>query len=240
LKKKLILLDLLLTAAIALLGWRLQQRWVEARVREQRAIAQKLPSIEAPPPPVIPPVVPTPAAPYADVAQKMLFSKDRNPTIEIPEPPPPKPMPALPLAHGLVLFGETPTVILSEKPGAPHRGYKPGDTIGPFKLLAVNNSEIEFEWEGKIVKRPVQELLEQGARSAPPPQAAQAPQPSAAPKQEAPQSLATPKSGPGADMGGNRACVAGDNSPAGTIADGMRKVMQDSPFGKKCWWEPAK
>jgi mannose-6-phosphate isomerase-like protein (cupin superfamily) len=43
---------------------------------------------------------------------------------------------------------------------------------------------------------------------------------------------------PGADVGdGYRSCVHGDSSPAGTIADGYRKVMTTSPFGVSCGWE---
>jgi mannose-6-phosphate isomerase-like protein (cupin superfamily) len=43
---------------------------------------------------------------------------------------------------------------------------------------------------------------------------------------------------PGADLGlGYRGCVAGDNSPAGTIVDGYRKVMTTGPFGVSCGWE---
>jgi mannose-6-phosphate isomerase-like protein (cupin superfamily) len=43
---------------------------------------------------------------------------------------------------------------------------------------------------------------------------------------------------PGADVGdGYRSCVPGDSSPAGTIADGYRKVMSTSPFGVSCGWE---
>ena len=43
---------------------------------------------------------------------------------------------------------------------------------------------------------------------------------------------------PGADVGqGFRSCVAGDNSPSGTIVNGYRKVMTTSPFGVSCGWE---
>jgi hypothetical protein len=43
---------------------------------------------------------------------------------------------------------------------------------------------------------------------------------------------------PGADVGqGYRGCVPGDNSPAGTIVDGYRKVMSILPFGVSCGWE---
>jgi mannose-6-phosphate isomerase-like protein (cupin superfamily) len=43
---------------------------------------------------------------------------------------------------------------------------------------------------------------------------------------------------PGADLGdGYRSCLAGDNSPSGSVVDGYRKVMSTSPFGVSCGWE---
>jgi type II secretory pathway component GspD/PulD (secretin) len=45
----------------------------------------------------------------------------------------------------------------------------------------------------------------------------------------------------GADMGGGfHGCVAGDNSPDGTVKDGFKKVMRQSPFGQTCHWEQVK
>jgi mannose-6-phosphate isomerase-like protein (cupin superfamily) len=45
----------------------------------------------------------------------------------------------------------------------------------------------------------------------------------------------------GADMGGGfRSCVAGDETPSGTIVDGYRKESHPSPFGLSCAWEKIK
>jgi hypothetical protein len=35
---------------------------------------------------------------------------------------------------------------------------------------------------------------------------------------------------------GSKACVPGDNSPAGTVADGYKKVIEATPFGNACRW----
>ncbi len=52
---------------------------------------------------------------------------------------------------------------------------------------------------------------------------------------------AAAEGGPGAQVTSNmRACVAGDTSPAGTVKDGYRKVLTQTPFGANCRWEPAK
>jgi hypothetical protein len=46
---------------------------------------------------------------------------------------------------------------------------------------------------------------------------------------------------PGGDLSaGVKACQPGDSSPAGTVADGMRKVIMPTPFGSKCYWESEK
>jgi hypothetical protein len=45
----------------------------------------------------------------------------------------------------------------------------------------------------------------------------------------------------GTDNGGGfRGCVAGDDSPNGTIVDGYRKEFHPSPFGNSCAWEKIK
>jgi mannose-6-phosphate isomerase-like protein (cupin superfamily) len=42
----------------------------------------------------------------------------------------------------------------------------------------------------------------------------------------------------GADTGGGyRACLPGENSPAGTVVDGHKKVVAVTPFGTSCAWE---
>jgi len=44
----------------------------------------------------------------------------------------------------------------------------------------------------------------------------------------------------GADIGAsNHACVNGDTSPAGTIVNGMKKVMNRGLMGFSCYWEPV-
>jgi len=45
----------------------------------------------------------------------------------------------------------------------------------------------------------------------------------------------------GVDMGGGfRGCAAGDNSPAGTILSGYRKVVARNLMGTSCHWEQVK
>ncbi len=150
-------------------------------------------------------------------------------------------MPPLPFAYGVMDFGSGPQILLAEKSGGQNKLYKIGDTIGEFKILAVSNKEVTFEWDGKEIKKRLEELADKVA-------AANAQAESAAASKEPPKTPTTPPPPlPPAEprpskteMGENRACQPGDSSPAGTVADGYKKVVKASPFGSTCYWEPAK
>jgi hypothetical protein len=134
--------------------------------------------------------------------------------------------------------GVPPTIVLSEGVGGTQRGYHPGDTIGPWTLVSVDSSYAHFEWDGKEFKKRIDELIDRTpvAQAAPPANAAA----QAAPPQAARQTLSS-NSGPGQDVGaGLKACVANDGSPNGTVMDGMKKIITETPFGSSCRWEPNK
>jgi hypothetical protein len=212
-------------------------------IREETLLKQVVASSAPPALPSIPKASPVTAASYMDAVQKMLFARDRNPTVILDPPPPPPPppqMPPLPVSYGMVDIGAGPTAILAEKVGAAHHGYKPGDKIGAFKIVAMNHKEILFDWDGQPVKKTFEELA--AAKSTIPASAHTEAPPSNTPAPAAPSTTAigAPK-GPGTDLGNEtRACVSGDSTPAGTVQDGMRKVVTKSPFGEVCRWEPAK
>ena len=239
-KRKLLIANVLLLGLAAGVAVHLRRDWLEARSREQAVLAQRIRPVPPPPIGALPAAEPVRAAGYAEIAQKTLFSKDRNPDVivEVPAPPPPKPMPPLPVFHGLLNLGDGATAILSEKPGAQHRDFRPGEQVGEFKLVAVNNEEIVLEWEGKTITKKVDDMID---RTPPPPApAASAPATAARSVSVAPSSPA--QAAPGEDLGGRgiNACQKGDTSPAGTVAGGMRKVIKNNPFGASCYWEPVK
>jgi hypothetical protein len=238
-KRKLLLANLALLAVTVAGAVHLRREWIDARAREQAVLRKHIQP--TPPPPMIPlpATEPVRAASYSDIAQKMLFSKDRNPVVVVAPPPAPKPipMPALPLFHGVLNLGDGAVAIMSEGPKGPHRDYQPGDKVGAFKLVAVDNEELVLEWEGQTIRKKVDEILDRGP--APPLAAGQpAAAASAAPP---PPPVAKAAAAPGIDLGtGVKACVPGDTSPAGTVADGMRKVIRATPFGARCYWESEK
>jgi hypothetical protein len=237
LKRKLIALDLALVAAIGAASWRLRQDWITLRAREHRLYKR---SVKPSPPPVLSvgsAPQPVAAVGYAEIAQKMLFSKDRNPDVVVEvEQPKPKPMPPLPVLYGVMNLLDSTTVVMSENAAAPHHGVRLGEQIGPFTLVAVNREDITFEWEGGPVTKKIDDMLVREPAPAPPHKtAAQRPsQPARVEGQPVPKADAAP----GADIGsGIRACQAGDSSPAGTVSDGYRKTVSASPFGSICRWE---
>ena len=242
-KRKLLLANLVLLGLATALTVHLRREWLEARTREQAVLRQSIRPVAPPPIGALPPAEPVRAAGYAEIAQKTLFSKDRNPDVivEVPAPPPPKPMPPLPVFHGLLNLGDGATAILSEKPGAEHRDFRPGEQVGEFKLVAVNNDEIVLEWEGKTITKKVDDMIDRT-----PPPAAPSASAASAPATAARAITVTPpppaQAAPGGDLGGRgiSACQKGDTSPAGTVADGMRKVIKNNPFGASCYWEPLK
>jgi hypothetical protein len=240
LNRKLRLLDLGLIAVLALLGYELRQERFRADAREQalRHASAKTPAGSLAPMPKIDPLT---ATSYADVAAKNLFSRDRNPNVILDPviPPPEKPVPPFPVARGVMLWGGVPpTIVLSDKAGGQQKGYHPGEKIGEWKVVSIDNSYVIFEWNNKQFKKRIDDLLDRT-----PIVMAEAPaQAAAGPAAAKPiQSLSANASVQGADMGADmKACVAGDNTPAGTVVNGMKKVAGETPFGSACRWEKVK
>jgi hypothetical protein len=138
-------------------------------------------------------------------------------------------------------LGDGPMILLSEQPGKPHRAYSPGDKVGEYRLVAANNEEIILEFDGRQVKKRLDELIDRSAKEEPAGAPAAGRRPAAQPTAKPATPAAGSQSGPGAVMSGDvRACLPGDTSPAGTVNNGLRKVITESPFGKVCRWEPVR
>lgn len=239
-KGRLLAVNCVLLALLVAAVWHLRVRWLEARRREAALFSRQVKPAPAPPVVPVPAGQPLAAAAYAEIAEKMLFARDRNPTVVIESAPPPV-MPPLPVAHGVLALGEVRTAILSEKPGAPHRGYRPGEMVGAFKLVAVNPQELVFEWNGETIVRKLEELLSKEMRS-PVVESAPAETAAAPPPAPAQSVVAAPApQGPGIELTGEmRACQPGDTSPPGTVINGMKKIVTKTPFGEACRWELVK
>jgi hypothetical protein len=242
--RKLILLDVALAALFCFLIWQMRVEWVAAHGRAHAFLATTVPQLATPRVPPVPKAAPLTAMTYTEVAQLNLFSKDRNPQVVLDPvvPPKEKPIPAFPVARGVLLWeGTPPVVMLSLRPGGPQRGYRMGDHIGDWKILAVDSQYITFEWDGKEFKKRIDELMDRSAQvaEAAAPQAS-TPSAPAAPKS---QSLSdTNKSDHWVDVGATdmRGCKPGDDSAVGAVIDGFKKVVSTTPFGNACRWEQVK
>ena len=241
-KKKLLLLNIVLLAVLVLLGRALRQKYQQAKIRETAMLSRSVPAAQVPGVAPLRKGTPVDATAYQDTVAKNLFSRDRNPT-PIPDPPapppPPPPQPPFPIVRGVMLWnGAPPTVVMSPHKGSnEQRGYHPGEKIGEWKILSVDNKYIGLEWDGKQFQKRIDELMDRTpitvAEAAPPQETVAAPAPAS-------KSLSESKNGQGPDMGANiRGCTADDKSAPGTVQDGRKKIVNDTPFGPVCRWEPV-
>ncbi len=233
-------MNLFLLVAIGCFGKLLQERIQTAAQHEHAVLAFKVPPADVPQPAPLGKVAALDATSYQDAVSKNLFSRDRNPNpiLDPPPPPPaPPPIPAFPVARGVMIWGNLPpTVVLSTAKGAnDQRGYHPGDKIGEWKILTVDNQFIDLEWNGQVFHKRLDELMDRT-----PIQFAVAEQAAPAAAAPATKSLVESRNGQGADMGGGfKACAPGDKQPAGTVVDGAKKIVSRTPFGEVCRWEPV-
>ncbi len=242
--RKLVLLDLALALVVSLLVWQMRREWVEAHARAQAFLSAQVKQVPAKPLAALPRVSPLAAVAYAEVAQLNLFSKDRNPQVILDpvEPPKAKPIPAFPVARGVLLWdGTPPVVVLSLRAGGRQKGYHPGEQIGDWKIVSVDNQYVVFEWDGKQFKKRIDELMDRSGLAAETAQApAAASNVASSPKS---QSLSdTKKSDHFVDVGADdmRGCKTGDDSAPGTVVEGFKKVVSSTPFGNACRWEQVK
>lgn len=228
------LLNLVLLAATVWAGWQLRSLYLAAKARDAAMLNKKLPP--APPPPLTPlaPPAPVMAAGYSKIATETLFDKSRNPTVVIvtQPPPPPPPVPPFPALKGMMNLGDGLTAMFSERPGGRGAEVKPGEKIGQFTLVSVNEQEAVFAWNGQTFRKPVDEILDRAKSDS-----AESSRPVAVTEAAPPPVVKTPL-GPGAQTGeATRACNVNDSTPAGSVVDGYKKVEIQTVFGKACRWE---
>jgi hypothetical protein len=242
------LLSVALLALAGSLGWLLRQKVLESRAHERAVLERAANARPLPAPPPPPAVTPATPADYLNVAEKTLFSQDRNPNVLVDPPkppPPPPPMPPLPVYFGQMNFG-VPVVILTVGK-LDQKSYSVGDQVGDFLLESFDRDSIIFDWEGKTVERKLTELgpkdnqQKQAQQQTPPPAAAQV-QAVAAPAAAPPPPPPSNKPAQiGNDMGGGFfACVSGDTAPNGTVSGGYKKIVTVGLMGQSCLWEQMK
>jgi hypothetical protein len=240
-KKKILWVNLALAGLIAAAGLRVRDEWKAQQQREQALSTRAVKPSAVPAAPVPAPPAAVPAASYADIANKTLFSKDRNPTVVIDAPPPPvKKMPPLPLLHGILGLPSGTLALMSLDGKSGSKGVAVGEKIGEFELAAVDRDDISFKWEDQTITKSVSEMIYRAAELSPAQPAASGGSASGPAPVNAPPQGGIGKPAENAGTDGYKNCSPGDTSPEGTVADGYRKVMPVTPFGKNCHWEPVK
>lgn len=239
--RRLFYLNAFLLLASLLLGIRLRMLWLDAREREEIVRLNDIERMKYRGAAPSPQVQAVNAMNYSDVAMRMLFSRDRNPTVVVevaPEPPPP-PTPPFPKSNGVMMFSD-PRIILTAHAGEGQKVYKFGDKVGDWEIVKFDSKTITLSWRDKEVTKDLADLVDNNPMAAP--------VQTAAPAAGGGGGGVTVK-GPGGDVpakpagdygNGTRSCAPGDSSPNGTVVDGMKKVVVANPFGVSCHWEPVK
>jgi hypothetical protein len=146
--RKIWLLNFALLTLCGVLGWQLRLRLIAGHSQQRQFLSQPPRAGAVIPPAPLPPLAPASPADYVEVAQKMLFSKDRNPNVIVqppPHPPPPPPMPALPVYYGQMALGQ-PVVLLAVTPTTEQKSYHAGEDVGKFKVVAWDSESITLNW----------------------------------------------------------------------------------------------
>jgi hypothetical protein len=235
------LLNIALAAVLVLLGHVLGQRWQDAHRREDKILRAQIPPAPPPSLPARPMVQKLQPTAYVDVAQKVLFSRDRNPDV-IPDPPkpppPPPPVPPFPVAHGVMIWGDVPPMVILSVGKGEQQAYRAGDKVGEFEIASITDRQIVLTWEGKTFVKNISDL--EAADTAPAAGNQQAM--SAPPEARPPAQTIAPQTGPGQNItsdGKVRTCDQNDPSPVGAVVDGYRKVAVPNPLAPNahfCQW----
>ena len=243
-KSGLILSSVLLAAALTAVIWTGTRQWRQVEAQRRAILNTPLKTAPVPPSAPVKPTEAPAAVAYADVAEKDLFSKDRNPNVVIEQKPvEEKKMPALPLLYGVMGMPSGAQALIAERKGEAGHPVRAGESVGEFKILALDTQNITFGWNSKEVSRKVDELIDrtpaEGGGGGGPAAPAAPSGPAVPPPAPVPNSSATGKHGPiqvGSPMEPAYNCLSNDNSPAGTVDDGFRKTVLPSPFGSMCRW----
>jgi hypothetical protein len=252
-KRKLLLLNTVLFGVLVLGASELYSRWLQAQDRYARVdeAARVVPLPDYPAPGARPPIRP---AQYMPVVERMLFTKDRNPTVEVVVAEAPvEQRPELPLLAGLADFGDGPRALMASASDGTPQWMKVGDKVGAFVFEGVDGQKVKLSWKGEefavlqdqlagsMVRREKKANTKNGNR---PPAATP---PGAAPKPanlapNAPQNIGGEYKIGKELRPGVHAADPSDKSPDGTTfknADGSTytKTVRRTPFGSQSWWE---
>ena len=254
-KNKLLMLNALLLGVFVLGASELYRQWIEAEARYARIdrAERVVPMPDFPAPTARAAVRP---ASYMPVVERMLFSKDRNPVVEVVvEEAPVEQRPELPLLAGLADFGDGPRALMAAASSDTPQWIKTGDKVGAFVFEGLDGQNVKLSWKdeeftveqeklvGAMVRKETKTSRKRPNRPA-------APAPGAPAQALPPADLAANAPKPvggeykiGKELRpGVHAVDPSDKSPDGTTfkhSDGSTytKTVRRTPFGSQSWWE---
>jgi hypothetical protein len=250
-KRKLLLLNTVLFGLFVLGAAELYSRYLQAEARYERVDAAErvVPLPEYPAPGEQPAVRP---AQYMPVVERMLFTKDRNPVVEVVvEETPVEQRPDLPLLAGLADFGDGPRALMAAASDGRPDWVKAGDKVGPFVFEGLDGQKVKLSWKDEEFTVAQEQLTGALRRD---PKTPKKPRPGSAAAPPAPAAQNTNLTQAAAEnIGGDYkvgkelrpgvfAPDPSDKSPNGTSfkhSDGSTyvKTVRATPFGSQSWWE---
>ena len=188
---------------------------------------------------------------FRTIVDRLLFSPDRNPVIEVEEPEQERAeRPAYPLLVGVMDFGEGPIAMMSETARGTPRPVAVGEKVGEFTFLAVVGDRITLEWSGQKFEVGEEELT--GATKEPANRRVNAGIQRPVVTRSSTKAASSgnlgggkPKSVSGkhyigsllSGQVGRRAADPNDGVADGTRSQGWVRRVRKTPFGSQHWWE---
>ena len=240
-RREQIALLLCLVAVNVGLGWHLGRLWRDYRGRTRWIYGAA--ASEAPAAVATASVQPALSQSFGDIVDRNLFSPQR--TSQPPQAAQEVKAPDLPLLYGSMNLGAGWFALMApggESLPVPKR-VVPGDEIGGYKLVSIAVSQVVLSWQGRQVTLDVSESARRIPRIV---ERAAAPEGGAGRPQPGPAAAAAGR-GPVVSVAGGAEKEhinepwsppgATPDTPEGTVINGRRKVVVDTPFGKQIEWQ---
>jgi hypothetical protein len=189
-------------------------------------------------------------ADHLPIVERLLFSPDRNPIVEVEAPAPAEPVkrPALPVLVGVMDFGRGPIALMAPDGGSKPKPVALGEQVGEYIFRGAGPEKITLEWQGQNIEVAQSELVarateqprttavrERGGTTRP---AGAAPAKSANATEQRDSSSLGGRYNIGREIRpGAFAADPKDTSAEGTVYQGHIKRVRRTPFGATAWWE---
>ena len=245
--RKLLLINVMLLGLL-ILG-------VAELVRQVRGAQQRYALLLDPMPPKEAPAYPAPASPprvrqrdYMPVVDRLLFSQDRNPVVEVEVPAVEiEQRPALPLLVGLMDLGDGPIAMMAASAKGTPRPVTVGEKVGDFTFVAAQGETLTLEWNGQRFEATEAELNGADGAEPNPKRRVQARASEPRPAAKSSTRLGSDRSKsvstkyyigpPLSGQSGRRSADPTDGVPDGAESDGYTRRVRQTPFGSQHWWE---